>query len=200
MDMHAGVDRSNRYAFNTTFAIDWVLGRKLGMASRTGSRESWHTRMVEKMKDRPVGRELQVERRRGLTPEQFRREYFLTGKPVVLEGVASGWPAVKKWTFEYLLERCGQDDIDVLDGHNWKVQATPGAAAVEAAERGMKMKELLSAARSGSGWYGSFMELLHRTTTCAPTSTGPSFASTAARRCGCPGSVTSWRRCTSAGR
>ena len=103
-----------------------------------------------------------MERRRNLSPDQFRREYFLTGKPVVLEGIASEWPAVKKWTFEYLLERCGQEDIDVLDGLNWKVQATPGADAVDAVERGMKVKDLLSAARSGSGWYGSFMELLDK--------------------------------------
>ena len=161
MDMNAGVDWSHRYAFNTTFVTDWFLGRKLGLP-RTGSRESWHRKMLERMRARPAGRELAVERRRGLTPDQFRREYFLTGKPVVLEGIASQWPAVKKWTFEYLLERCGQDDIDVLDGHNWKVQATPGADAVDASERGMKMRELLSAARSGSGWYGSFMELIHK--------------------------------------
>jgi Cupin-like domain len=161
MDMNAGVDWSQRYAFNTTFAMDWFLGRKLGL-SRTGTRESWHSRMLERMRDRPAGQELQVDRRRGLTPDQFRREYFLTGKPVVLEGIASEWPAVKKWTFEYLLERCGQDDIDVLDGHNWKVQSTPGADAVDASERGMKMKDLLSGARSGSAWYGSFMELLHK--------------------------------------
>ncbi len=161
MDMNAGVDWSPRYAFNTTFAMDWFLGRKFGLA-RTGSRESWHTRMLERMRERPAGRELQVERRRGLTPGQFRREYFLTGKPVVLEGIANEWPAVKKWTFEYLLERCGQDDIDVLDGHNWKVQATPGADAVGASERNMKMQELLAAARTGGNWYGSFMELLDK--------------------------------------
>ncbi|MEP6915369.1 MAG: cupin-like domain-containing protein [Acidobacteriota bacterium] len=161
MDMNAGVDRTHRYAFNTAFTTDWFLGRKLGL-SRTGGRASWHAKMLETMRDRPIGRTLPVERRRNLSPEQFRREYFMTGKPVVLEGIAAEWPAVKKWTFEYLLERCGQEDIDVLDGHTWKVQSTPGADAVDAAERGMKMKDLLSAARSGSGWYGSFMELLDR--------------------------------------
>ncbi|MEO8077652.1 MAG: cupin-like domain-containing protein, partial [Acidobacteriota bacterium] len=161
MDMNAGVDRTHRYAFNTAFTTDWFLGRKLGL-SRTGGRASWHAKMLETMRDRPIGRTLPVERRRNLSPEQFRREYFMTGKPVVLEGIAAEWPAVKKWTFEYLLERCGQEEIDVLDGHTWKVQSTPGADAVDAAERGMKMKDLLSAARSGSGWYGSFMELLDR--------------------------------------
>lgn len=120
--MNAGVAWTNRYSFNTTFAMDWFLGQKLGLA-RTGSRAAWHAKMMARMQGAPLGRELQVERRRDLSPEQFRREYFLTGKPVVLEGIASEWPAVKTWTFDYLLERCGHDVVDVLDGHNWKVQA-----------------------------------------------------------------------------
>lgn len=161
MDMTTGVPWRQRYAFNTTFTTDWFLGRKLGL-QRTGHRESWHAKMAIQMRGRPDGRTLEVERRRNLSPEEFRREYFLTGKPVVLDKIASEWPAVKKWTFDYLLERCGLDEIDVLDGHNWKVQAAPGSDAVDAAERGMKMQDLLTGARSGSGWYGSFIELLDR--------------------------------------
>jgi hypothetical protein len=161
MDMSAGPGWADRYAFNTAFATDWFLGRKLGL-TRTGRRPSWDRTMLEKLRDRPAGRTLAVERRRNLGPAEFRREYFLTGKPVVLEGIASEWPVVKKWSFEYLLERCGQDQIEVLDGHNWKVQAGAAADAVVASERGMKMAELLNGARSGSGWYGSFMELLDK--------------------------------------
>ena len=161
MNMNAGPLWSDRYAFNTTFATDWVLGRKLGLA-RSGRRESWDRRMLAKMRDRPLGRTLKVERRRNLSPEEFRRDYFLTGKPVVLEAIAAAWPAVEKWSFEYLLQRCGQENIDVLDGHNWKAQAAPGSDAVDAAERAMTMAELIDGARSGSGWYGSFLELLDK--------------------------------------
>lgn len=161
MEMHAGPGWIDRYAFNASFVTDWFLGRKLGFA-RTGRRASWDLRMLEKMRQRPLGRTFQVERRRDLSPAEFRRAYFLPGKPVVLEGIAAEWPAVKKWSFEYLLQRCGQDRIDVLNGHNWKVQASPGADAVDASERGMKMAELLNGARGGSGWYGSFLELLDK--------------------------------------
>ena len=158
MDMNAGPGWSDRYAFNAAFVIDWFLSRKFGRR-RPDRHASWDRRMLKKMQDRPIGRTLQVERRRNLSREEFRREYFVTGKPVVLEGIAAEWAAVKKWSFEYLLERCGQDDIDVLDGRNWSVQAQ-GSQAVNTAERGMKMAELLAGARTGSGWYGSFMELL----------------------------------------
>ena len=54
MDMNAGVDWPPRYAFNTTFALDWFLGRKLGLP-RTGSRESWHTKMLARMRTVPPG-------------------------------------------------------------------------------------------------------------------------------------------------
>src|SRR4051812_19350527 len=114
MDMNAGVEWPDRYAFNAAFTTDWFLHRKLDVA-RTGRRESWDAKMVRKMRGRPAGRTLAVDRRRHLSAAEFRREYFLPGKPVVLEGIAAAWPAVRKWTFEYLLERCGQDDVDVLE-------------------------------------------------------------------------------------
>src|SRR6185503_3492832 len=145
MNMNAGPRWSDRYAFNTAFATDWILGRKLGLA-RSGRRESWDRRMLEKMRDRPLGRTLKVERRRNLSPAEFRRDYFLTGKPVVLEAIATAWPAVEKWSFEYLRQHCGQDDIAVLDGHNWKAQADPASAAIDAADRAMTMAELLEGA------------------------------------------------------
>ena len=162
MNMDAGVARGDRYSFNTTFATDWLFGPDRMGKVRPHRWEQWHAQMLDKMKGAPLGREFQVERRRGLTPEQFRREYFVTGKPVVLEGIAAEWPAVKKWNFEYLVERCGQDDIDVLDGLNWKVQRKETESAVKTVETAMKMEDLLTAARAGSGWYGAFMELLDK--------------------------------------
>jgi hypothetical protein len=161
MDMNLGVEWRPRYAFNAAFATDWFLNRKLGL-SKTIGRTAWDARMLDRMAGRPFGRTLAVERRRGLSPEEFRHEYFLTGTPVVLEGIAAGWPAVQKWTFDYLIEICGRDDIDVLDGHGWRVQAAAGTDAVDVTQRAMTMKELLEGARSGSGWYGTFMELLDR--------------------------------------
>jgi hypothetical protein len=36
--------------------------------------------------------------------EDFRRRYEEPNRPVVLTDVASGWPALKKWTRPYLLQ------------------------------------------------------------------------------------------------
>jgi ribosomal protein L16 Arg81 hydroxylase len=51
----------------------------------------------------------QIERRSGLTPEEFRRRYFDKNQPVVLEGIAEDWK--ERWTPELLKERFGDQPI-----------------------------------------------------------------------------------------
>lgn len=46
-----------------------------------------------------------VERRRGLSVEEFRREYLRGNKPVVLEGLMDDWPALRTWSVEWFRER-----------------------------------------------------------------------------------------------
>jgi hypothetical protein len=45
---------------------------------------------------------LPTHRRSGLSLEQFRQEYELPNKPVVLTDVVTQWPAQKKWSNKYL--------------------------------------------------------------------------------------------------
>ncbi|APY90329.1 cupin-like domain-containing protein [Streptomyces alfalfae] len=54
----------------------------------------------------------ELERRRGLTREQFDREHRSPQRPVVLEGYAAHWPSVREWTFENLAVRCA--DVPVM--------------------------------------------------------------------------------------
>lgn len=48
-----------------------------------------------------------LERRQGMTLEQFEKEYRAPGRPVVLEGYAADWPSVRDWSFDSLAQRCG---------------------------------------------------------------------------------------------
>lgn len=48
-----------------------------------------------------------LERRAGLTPEAFEREYLRLGKPVIVVGAAAGW-AARQWTVPRLAERFPQ--------------------------------------------------------------------------------------------
>ncbi|XP_062196994.1 arginine-specific demethylase JMJ22 [Phragmites australis] len=45
-----------------------------------------------------------IERRRGMSVEQFVAEFEEPNRPVLLEGCLESWPALQKWTREYLLE------------------------------------------------------------------------------------------------
>ncbi|CAM5365792.1 hypothetical protein SALBM135S_08496 [Streptomyces alboniger] len=66
-----------------------------------------------------LGSAPELERRSGLTREEFDRDHRLPGRPVVLEGHAADWPSVREWTFENLAVRCA--DVPVMvDSYNSK--------------------------------------------------------------------------------
>jgi hypothetical protein len=54
-----------------------------------------------------------IDHRRGLSVAQFVREYRDLKRPVVLEGLAADWPAVRTWSFEHLAERCGAAQVTI---------------------------------------------------------------------------------------
>jgi hypothetical protein len=63
-----------------------------------------------------------VDRRSGLTVQQFIDEYEVPNRPVVITDVATAWPAVGKWSADYLSKvhghvtfRCGAVDMVLND-------------------------------------------------------------------------------------
>jgi hypothetical protein len=61
-----------------------------------------------------------IERRSGISKQEFLNEYVQPGKPVILEGVLEKWPASKRWTFDYFQEQYGEIPvyINVYDRSN----------------------------------------------------------------------------------
>ena len=57
-----------------------------------------------------------VERRSGVSPKEFHREYVLKNRPVILTDVISAWPALGKWTPKFFRERYGERTIDFMRG------------------------------------------------------------------------------------
>jgi hypothetical protein len=148
----------HRLAFDGIFAADWLFGRS--RLDRVLPRR-WarlHQRMLEAASRATEGDTVDVERRRDLSPADFHQRYFLTGTPVILDGAAADWPAIRKWSPGYLLEQCGRDEIEVLDGRNWIVRGQ--GEAVSTAESTIRMADLLTNVREGGAWYGAFLELL----------------------------------------
>jgi ribosomal protein L16 Arg81 hydroxylase len=61
-------------------------------------------------------RPLEVERRSGLSREEFLQEYYARNRPVVLEDVCDKWPALSCWSPEYLAEKLAEAEVEVMTG------------------------------------------------------------------------------------
>jgi hypothetical protein len=53
-----------------------------------------------------------IERRAGLGSDEFLERYYAANRPVILTDEMSGWPALKKWTPEYLKQKVGAKIIE----------------------------------------------------------------------------------------
>jgi hypothetical protein len=60
-----------------------------------------------------------IERRHRLTVAEFSEQYRKKLKPVVVEGLMDDWPALKKWSWDYLAQKCGSASV-VVDSYNSK--------------------------------------------------------------------------------
>lgn len=52
-----------------------------------------------------------IEKREGLTSEEFRTEYLEPRKPVIFKDLINDWPATNKWTFEWFRENYGHLEV-----------------------------------------------------------------------------------------
>ena len=57
---------------------------------------------------------LPIERRTGLTRDEFIENYLKPQKPVVFTDLSKDWPAMKKWTFEYMKQQYGHLEVPVI--------------------------------------------------------------------------------------
>jgi len=59
-----------------------------------------------------------IEKRRGVSREEFVERYVRGCRPVVLTDVAEDWPAMRRWSPDYLRDSIGELEIDVQVGRN----------------------------------------------------------------------------------
>ena len=62
----------------------------------------------------PYGKQVDVVR--GLSADDFYRDYFFRNRPVVLQGVADHWQAMQLWSPEYFGSRFGDAEVEVVTG------------------------------------------------------------------------------------
>lgn len=57
-----------------------------------------------------------IERRIGLSGQDFLDDYYAANRPVVLSGEMDGWPALETWTSDYLASMVGDREVEVQAG------------------------------------------------------------------------------------
>lgn len=53
-----------------------------------------------------------------ISDKDFKRNYLIPQRPVIIKGLAEAYPAGQKWTMDYIKEICGDVMVDVFDNSN----------------------------------------------------------------------------------
>jgi len=85
---------------------DEVSALRLALAKR-----EWLLETLERQRDLSP-RLTTLERRSGLSAEEFLERYYAANRPVVLAGEAADWPALARWTPDYLRAAVGERSIE----------------------------------------------------------------------------------------
>lgn len=86
---------------------------------------------------------LPIERRTGLSKEEFELNYLKPGKPVVFTDLVKDWPATRKWTFDWLRNNHGDIEVPLFDNNVHKTDSYFQAATT------MKLSEYLTLIENG---------------------------------------------------
>ena len=93
-----------------------------------------------------------IERRTGLTREEFIENYLKPKRPVVFTDLSKDWPATTKWTFEFLKEKYGNLDVPIIGSDYHK----PGPNYMKS-QITMKFGEYLDLIQNGPTEYRIFL-------------------------------------------
>lgn len=88
-------------------------------AARTGDdrvlrdlrKREWLLEIVERQRSLSPAASV-IERRAGLSGQEFLDRYYATNRPVILTGEMAAWPALTRWTPDYLAERVGAQIVE----------------------------------------------------------------------------------------
>jgi hypothetical protein len=59
-----------------------------------------------------------IERRERLSGDEFLKEYYSAGRPVIITGMLDGWPALHRWNIDYLYERHADKTVEIQIGRH----------------------------------------------------------------------------------
>jgi hypothetical protein len=69
--------------------------------------------LLETQRSRSQLRDRLIERRHKLPASEFLDSYYTAGRPVIITGMMDDWPAMSKWSLQYLRQRFGSRTVEV---------------------------------------------------------------------------------------
>lgn len=105
------VSLRQRGMFSALFFLQHWLPRSERLRRR---KEAVRQRIVEHVRRGGTGKVLVVDRRKDLTPREFRSQYLSRGIPVVLEGAGRDWKCTREWSFDNFRRRFGPETIKLV--------------------------------------------------------------------------------------
>lgn len=106
MDRAAVTDVCEKLLASPAYAAgDWMSQRLKKLESTLDV-----LRVLRRAEEEP----LSIDRRRGISRNDFLREYYASNTPVLLADVAGEWPALKSWTPDYFADVMGDEIVEIM--------------------------------------------------------------------------------------
>lgn len=145
------ITKTERIRFYFYQIVDHLLGRERGFRLFEKGRRALYSKLHIRLKTKgEFGEIYPVDRVQNISLKDFKEKYINKGLPVVIEGGAKEWDAVKHWSIDYFKERYGDEEILYVDYLNYSKY------------KRLKLKTILEGLNEKEGNYYRFYPLLQR--------------------------------------
>jgi hypothetical protein len=151
-----GFSDSDRRSYWTLFAMDHFFGRERVDRTFKNWRRDLKQRMLESIRQNGPSRVVPLPRVKNLDRKTFMREFVNKSHPVVFEGAAKDWECCRKWSFDWIRQQYGSDDVMLVD--HAQQDRNPLGKPIEH----LTLGDLIEGIDHGSLKYARFHPLLQR--------------------------------------
>lgn len=147
--------RRERVFLHSLLVLEQLLGRKRFDFFFGHLKQYALGRLEKRLEGLASPPPVNVERRQAISAEEFQREYFRKGRPVIFSGAARDWGCVKNWSLDFFASRYGEKELLLVDAEGL-TSKTKKSGGYEF----LKVKELVSDIRSENNKYLRFSPLI----------------------------------------
>jgi hypothetical protein len=151
-----GFRRADWRSYWTLFMMDHFVGRDRVDRTFKHWRSGLKQRMLESIRQNGESRIVPLPRIKNLDRRTYMKEFVNKSRPVVFEGAAKDWECCRKWSFEWIKQKYGSDDVMLVD--HAQQERNPLQAPIEH----LTLGDLIDGIDHGSLKYARFHPLLQR--------------------------------------